>query len=64
MSRRCVNISIIEAEAPYRKCELCGKQAETRPYGPNSEEICYECGMKDKKTTNKMLGIFLFGDKP
>jgi len=28
-------------------CDLCHKIAETRPYGPNSEEVCFECGMKD-----------------
>lgn len=31
-----------------RKCELCGKVAETRPYGPKGEEVCFECGMKDE----------------
>lgn len=34
---------IIETEPP-QTCELCGKIEETRPYGPNGEEICVECG--------------------
>ena len=37
------------------KCELCGTIAELRPYGPNCENICYECGMKDEETTNGMI---------
>ena len=28
-------------------CELCGDFAETRPYGPKGENICFECGKKD-----------------
>lgn len=36
-----------------RECELCGTIAECRPYGPNNEQICYPCGMKDEKTTGR-----------
>lgn len=32
-------------------CELCGKTAELRPYGPRGEFICFACGMKDEATT-------------
>lgn len=63
MSRRIGNVIIIEAE-PDMVCFLCGKVAETRPYGPNGEEICWECGQKNKEQTEKMMGIKLFGDKP
>lgn len=28
-------------------CELCGAEDETRPYGPNGENVCFDCGMKD-----------------
>jgi hypothetical protein len=45
-----------------RRCELCGKVAETRPYGPNGERICYACGMKDVKTTNRKLAQHIFGE--
>lgn len=41
---------VIEA-LPPGKCELCGKEAETRPYGPNFEQICFPCGMKDAEQT-------------
>lgn len=43
-------------------CELCGKVAECRPYGPKGERICFDCGMKDKKVTDRMMGKVLFGD--
>ena len=38
-----------------RKCELCGKVAECRPYGPNGEDICFECGMKNEEVTTQMF---------
>jgi len=42
------------------KCELCGAEdGETRPYGPNGEEVCFTCGMKDeaaaKRAFEKMI---------
>jgi len=48
---------------PDGVCELCGEVNELRPYGPNGENICFSCGMKDKETTEKQMGIVLFGDK-
>lgn len=43
-------------------CEVCGKVAECRPYGPGGKRICYECGMKDKGETERMMGKVLFGE--
>ena len=44
-------------------CETCGKMAELRPYGPNGEKICFECGMKDEHTTRKkMLNKYGIGE--
>lgn len=63
MTKRIGNIIVIEPEPPGQ-CDLCGKIAELRPYGPNGECICYECGMKDEETADRMMGIKLFGDKP
>jgi hypothetical protein len=37
----------------YEVCELCGEVAELRPYGPNGEEICFQCGMKDEEATKR-----------
>ena len=62
MSKRVGNVIVICKE-PEAKCEFCGKIAELRPYGPNGERICFECGMKDPETTEKMMGKYLFGDK-
>ncbi len=62
MSKRIGNIAIIKPEKP-QQCDLCGELAELRPYGKNGECICYKCGMKDEKTTEKMMGKILFGDK-
>ena len=55
------DIAVIAAEAD-RQCELCGKIAECRPFGPRGEQICYDCGMKDPKTTERQMNRVLFGD--
>lgn len=34
-------------------CELCKKEAELRPYGPQGENICFTCGKKDVVTSVK-----------
>ena len=35
-------------------CQLCGK-----PNGPNGESICYDCGMKDRATTERKFAELL-----
>jgi len=50
MTKRVGNTLIIELEEPA-KCDLCGAIAELRPYGPNGENICFACGMKNQETT-------------
>lgn len=45
-------------------CEFCGAVTETRPYGPNNEEICFDCGMKDEKTTTRKMALYIFGEEP
>ena len=62
MSKRIGNIIIIKEEPP-QQCDLCGKISELRPYGPNEECICYECGVKNEPTTTKMMNKILFGEK-
>jgi hypothetical protein len=47
------NGMLIICPEPEDRCELCGKIAELRPYGPNGERICFECGMLDEETTKK-----------
>lgn len=43
---------VIQAQPPGR-CELCGAVEETRPYGPNGEEVCFDCGMKDEAAAKR-----------
>jgi formylmethanofuran dehydrogenase subunit E len=43
---------IVQVEPPSR-CELCGEVKETRPYGPNGEEVCYACGMLDEEAAKR-----------
>jgi hypothetical protein len=45
------------------KCELCGAEKELRPYGPNNENICFDCAMKDEKTTAKKFGEMIDGQQ-
>lgn len=56
MSRK----GIIE-QTPPQKCELCDKLAETRPYGPKGEEVCFECGMKDQAAAKRGFNRLLEG---
>lgn len=55
-------LGYIKEESPQR-CELCGVIDETRPYGPNGEEICFDCGMKDEETTRKKMAEYILGEK-
>lgn len=61
MSERIGNIAIIAPEED-RRCELCGKLDECRPYGPNGEQVCYDCGMKDEAAVNRQMNKHLFGE--
>ena len=51
------------AQQPDEVCEMCGKVDECRPYGPNGENICFECGMKDEETTKRKMDAYIFGEK-
>lgn len=62
MSRRIGNAFMIEPEEPDA-CELCGKTAELRPYGPGGKRICYQCGMKDRDATHRRMAEVMFGVK-
>lgn len=53
---------IIKKE-PDMRCELCGKQAETRPYGPKGERVCFECGMKDIEAAKRGVRKLIFGEE-
>jgi hypothetical protein len=45
--------SLVIQRTPPEKCELCGKVAELRPYGPNGKKICFDCGMANQDTTDR-----------
>lgn len=46
-------------KARENKCELCDQIAELRPYGPQMEWICFDCGMKDESTTKQRFASLL-----
>jgi len=50
-------------EEPMQVCQMCGVIDECRPYGPNGEQICFECGMKDEETTRKQMAKYIFGEE-
>lgn len=61
MSENLNGVPVIYPEN-HQQCDDCGKIAELRPYGPNGECICFECGMKDEETTSKRCDKILFGE--
>jgi len=54
----------IICEEDHRVCELCGKHAECRPYGPNGEDVCYQCGMKDEAALERGFRKHVLGEDP
>lgn len=47
-----------------QQCDLCGKIAELRPYGPKKECICFECMKLDEEAAREQFGRRLKGGKP
>ena len=33
--------------------------AETRPYGPNGEEVCFKCGMKNEAAAKRQFDRYV-----
>lgn len=46
-------------------CEMCGMIDECRPYGPNDENICFDCAMNKvgEETVKKKMAAYIFGEK-
>jgi len=42
------------------RCELCGQIDELRPYGPNGERVCFDCGMKDEAAAKRGMDKYIF----
>ena len=34
---------ICDGDIELRTCHVCNAECDTRPYGPNGEEICIDC---------------------
>jgi hypothetical protein len=60
MTRKISDTVYIE-DTPPATCELCGVVSELRPYGPGGKWICFDCGMKDKETTNAAFKALIDG---
>lgn len=54
-------LGIIQQQEP-ECCEMCGVIDECRPYGPNDENICFDCAMKDPETTERKMDAYIFGE--
>lgn len=55
------SLGVIAAESP-KPCELCGVVAETRPYGPNGERVCFACAMLDPAAAERGFRRLVLGD--
>lgn len=53
----------IIAQQADEVCEMCGKVDECRPYGPDDENICFDCAMKDESTAMRKMEQYIFGDE-
>jgi hypothetical protein len=54
----------IIALEPDQLCEMCGNIDECRPYGPNGEQICFDCATNKcdpAQVENRMMN-HIFGD--
>ena len=54
-------LGIIQQQEP-ECCEMCCTIDECRTYGPNDENICFDCAMKDPVTTERKMGSYIFGE--
>jgi hypothetical protein len=43
-------------------CEMCGKIRELRPYGPNGENVCFDCAMKDEAAAKRGFRKHVMGE--
>jgi hypothetical protein len=56
------NLVILDRRDPHAFdgiCAFCQKPDELRPYGPNNENICFDCAMKDEATARRKYREFL-----
>jgi hypothetical protein len=55
-------LGFISVQEP-QKCAICGNVEETRPYGPNGENVCFTCGMKDEPACIKGFRKLVLGEE-
>lgn len=60
MTKRVGGIVHIE-KTPPAPCDLCGRTAELRPYGPNEENVCIDCAEKNPEAMQRGIEK-MFGD--
>lgn len=63
MTRRVGDVVVIE-RGPPSTCDLCGREAETRPYGPGGADVCFDCGMQDEEEAKRRFEALLDGQGP
>lgn len=52
------------AEDPFHEaCQMCGNVDELRPYGPNGEEVCFDCAMKDEPAAKRAFYRLVLGEE-
>ena len=56
-----INIALIKRKDAA--CQMCGKIAELRPYGPNGESVCFGCAMKDEAAARRQFQKLLGGNQ-
>lgn len=49
-------------DEPDKRCELCGKIDECRPYGPKGEQVCFDCAMQDPKAVRRGFNRYVGGE--
>jgi len=62
MAKRIAKGVVVTTDTKPAVCAFCGRRAELRPYGPNHENICFDCGMADEDTTARMFRGVLEGE--
>ena len=58
----CIHHAAVIKSTPDRRCELCGKEAELRPYGPHGERVCFACGMLDEEACKRAFSAKVMGE--
>lgn len=49
---------------PAQLCEICGNIDECRPYGPEGEQICFNCATTkcDREQVERRMMNHIFGE--